>query len=186
MAQIKVKNSSNLSDTSDPNTRKISHTPANKIEAHDDDEIYVHNKKLATFFVPRNNNDPKSLSEEESIVFQPDEIISIQAKILKERRFSKCFEKGFLEIFTEEQKLAHEAKAQKAKAKKVKEEVAGTYEPSGLPNNRNLAIATVEAIRDLDLLEALRDKEDRSSVLAAIEDQIERVEDGEFADNEVE
>jgi len=178
MSSIKVKGTS-----AEPRTISSHKGTISEIAGLPEDEsVYVHNKKNATFHVPLNNE--KASEGEQPIAFLPDEILSIQVKTLKEPRFVNCFSKGFLELFSEEEKLAHEAKVKREKSKKNKEDVSGIHEASGLSKNRTIAIATVQSLKDLDTLEALLDKEDRSSVLAAIEEQIERLEDGNFADED--
>lgn len=144
-----------------------------------DGQVFIHNASRGTFHVPLKNEDPQV--REKPITFGLDEIKKIDAQLTKEQRFLDCFDAGYLEVFTEAQYEAHLKEKAREKAAEAKKQVTGNHE-SGLPMNRTMAIQQIGLIDDVDLLEALLEKEDRPSVMAAIEERIDDIADGNLID----
>jgi hypothetical protein len=139
-----------------------------------DGQIFVHNSSRGTFHVPLTNESPTA--REKPIVFALDEIRKLDEQILKEQRFQDCFDAGYLERFTPAQYEAHLKEKARKKSSEAKSNVIGNHE-SGLPMNRTMAIQQIGLIDDSDLLEALLEKEDRASIMAAIEERVEALQD---------
>lgn len=142
-------------------------------------QVFVHNSSRGTFHVPLKNEDPQV--REKPIEFGLDEIKKLDAGLLKEQRFLDCFDAGYLEVFDDAQYEAHFKEKARKKAADAKKSVTGNHE-SGLPMNRTMAIQQIGLIEDTDLLQALLEKEDRASIMAAIEERIEELDGGNFVD----
>jgi hypothetical protein len=154
------------------NTKRVSKVPTVKVPTLSEGQVFIHNKSRGEFHVPLVNGHPNA--QEEPIVFELNEVRKVKEDFLKEQRFIDCIEKGFLEVFSEEDYAKHLKEAERAKAAETRKSVAGNHE-SGLPNNRTMAIQQISMIDDTDLLEALLEKETRASILAAIEERIEEL-----------
>jgi len=143
-------------------------------------QTFVHNKSRGTFHVPLLNENPDA--REKAIAFELDEVKKLEARFLNEQRFIDCVERGFLEVFTEEQyaDFLKQRSRDDAKASRNKQTM-GVHPESGLPLNKTLALQYINSITDVGLLEKALEAEEnntvagRRSVLAAIEDRIEEL-----------
>lgn len=157
-------------------TKKIS-TKAVSVPTLAEGQVFVHNSSRGTFHVPLKNEDPQV--REKPIEFGLDEVRKLDKNLLKEQRFIDCIDAGYLEVFDEARYEAHLKEKARAKAVEAKKTVTGNHE-SGLPMNRTMAIQQIGLIEDSDLLQALLEKEDRPSIMAAIEERIEELDGGNF------
>jgi hypothetical protein len=145
------------------------------------DTVFIHNVSGAEFHVPPVSFDPKHVESADIIVFEVNQVLPFNKAQVSTQQFKKCILSKKLKIVSADEANIIRSKAEKEIRKESKGSKSGVAE-SGLPKNNKAAIMYVFECEDIDELEGYLELEERDSVVSAIEDRIEELEEQGLAD----